>query len=202
MNRIYKYQRHFYDLTRPLFLLGRNRLIASVKAKTNDTVLEMGCGTARNLIHLAKNNKTATFFGVDTSWRMLETAEKNIRRAGFNNRIFLKEIACELVRPNSTFFQCSAFNHIIFSYSLSMMPNWTRALDATQLSLAPSGKVYFVDFGNFESWPLFAHKLLKKWFSLFHVECNPRMQIEISNRFPNAKIVSIFGGYAFWAYSI
>ena len=49
LDRNYRYQRRVYDLTRRYYLLGRNRLIADLAPPDRGCVLEIGCGTARNL---------------------------------------------------------------------------------------------------------------------------------------------------------
>ena len=50
MDRIYRYQRHLYDVTSRHFLLGRDTLISGLLPPDGGTVVEVGCGTARNLI--------------------------------------------------------------------------------------------------------------------------------------------------------
>lgn len=50
MNRIYRRQRHVYDLTRKYYLLGCNRLIERLDVEPFQSVLEIGCGTGRNLV--------------------------------------------------------------------------------------------------------------------------------------------------------
>ena len=49
MNRMYRRQRHIYDGTRRYYLLGRDRLISGLKPAPGASVLEIGCGTGRNL---------------------------------------------------------------------------------------------------------------------------------------------------------
>ena len=49
MNRMYRRQRHIYDGTRRYYLLGRDPLIAKLKPEAGANVLEVGCGTGRNL---------------------------------------------------------------------------------------------------------------------------------------------------------
>ncbi len=50
MDRHYRYQRFIYDLTRTHYLIGRKHLIADLNPAPGQTVLEIGCGTAWNLI--------------------------------------------------------------------------------------------------------------------------------------------------------
>ena len=59
MDAIYARQRHIYDATRKYFLFGRDRLIAALDVPVNGTVLEVGCGTGRNLIQVARRYPTA-----------------------------------------------------------------------------------------------------------------------------------------------
>ena len=78
MNRIYRYQRHIYDLTRRCFLLGRDRLLDELAPPKGGSVLEVGCGTGRNLIQAARRYPDATFYGFDVSDQMLATAASAI----------------------------------------------------------------------------------------------------------------------------
>ena len=50
MDRVYRRQRHIYDFTRKYYLFGRDRLIDAMQPKPGARILEVGCGTARNLI--------------------------------------------------------------------------------------------------------------------------------------------------------
>jgi S-adenosylmethionine-diacylgycerolhomoserine-N-methlytransferase len=56
MDGVYRRQRHFYDLTRKYYLLGRDRMIAGLGVPPNGTVLELGCGTGRNIILAARHH--------------------------------------------------------------------------------------------------------------------------------------------------
>ena len=75
MDRMYHLQRHFYDATRKYYLLGRDQLLKEMNVRRGQTVLEVGCGTGRNLVILAKRHPDAQFFGLDASAAMLETAK-------------------------------------------------------------------------------------------------------------------------------
>ena len=54
MDRVYRRQRYIYDLTRRYYLFGRDKLIRELALKPGEAVVEVGCGTARNLIRIAR----------------------------------------------------------------------------------------------------------------------------------------------------
>ena len=199
MDRIYRFQRHFYDATRPLFLPGRDALIRAVEAKPGECILEMGCGTARNLIHLARRFDNIRLFGIDASKEMLETADRAVRRAGFEDRISLACEVAENVRAETPFSTNGGFDTIFFSYSLSMIPDWETALDAAKAALRPTGDLLAADFMDLHKWPAVARGAVNRWLSLFHVRFDPRMPEELRARFPQVDLQPLFGGYAFLA---
>src|ERR1700744_2794253 len=85
MNRMYRWQRHVYDFTRRYYLLGRDQLIENLRPEVGACVLEIGCGTGRNLVQGAKRFPTANFFGIDVSTEMLTSAIASIARRGLNS---------------------------------------------------------------------------------------------------------------------
>src|ERR1700730_17917345 len=87
MNRMYRRQRHIYDGTRRYYLLGRDRMIAALNPAAGASVLEVGCGTGRNLVLAARLHPDARFFGIDVSTEMLTSAISAISRRGLTNRI-------------------------------------------------------------------------------------------------------------------
>ncbi|MDB5578786.1 MAG: Methyltransferase type 11, partial [Bradyrhizobium sp.] len=87
MNRMYRRQRHIYDGTRRYYLLGRDELIAGLQPAAGANVLEIGCGTGRNLVHAARLYPDVRFFGIDISTEMLTSAISAISRRGLPKRI-------------------------------------------------------------------------------------------------------------------
>lgn len=175
MDQIYRYQRYVYDLTRKFYLIGRDALIREMHVEPGDKVLEMGCGTARNLILLAKRHPEARFFGIDASQAMLDTAQIHVDRAGLSKRIILRQALAEEVSYAETFDLKAPFDSVFFSYSLSMIPTWKDALHAAMENLTPGGMVYVVDFWDQGGWPRWFQTLLKGWLSLFHVKHEPEL---------------------------
>ena len=78
MDRMYRFTRHVYDLTRRYYLLGRDRMLAQVSTGPDTATLEVGCGTARNLIRLAMRREPGLHYGLDASQEMLDTAARSI----------------------------------------------------------------------------------------------------------------------------
>ncbi len=91
MDRIYAGQRHIYDLTRKYYLFGRDRMIDRLDLQPGATVLEVGCGTGRNLIRAARAWPDARFYGLDISAAMLTTARAKVAAAGLSGRITLAQ---------------------------------------------------------------------------------------------------------------
>jgi S-adenosylmethionine-diacylgycerolhomoserine-N-methlytransferase len=89
MDRMYRRQRHIYDLSRKFYLLGRDEAITRLRPAPGDKVLEIGCGTGRNLVKLAQVYPEARLIGMDVSQEMLATAAASTARAGLASRIAL-----------------------------------------------------------------------------------------------------------------
>jgi len=168
MNRTYRHQRHFYDFTRKYYLLGRDRLIAEIDASDGIRVLEIGCGTGRNLIVAARRYPGARCFGIDVSTEMLNCAIRAIIRAGLAARISVAHGDATRLDPQYLF-GIAQFDRIFFSYSLSMIPRWHDALDMAIALLAPNGELRIIDFGGQERLPGAFRRLLRRWLVAFHV---------------------------------
>ena len=76
MDRRYRYQRHVFDLSRKLILFGRDRAIAALRLGEARSVLEIGCGTGRNLQRMAEAHPALRLTGIDISEQMLKSARQ------------------------------------------------------------------------------------------------------------------------------
>ena len=128
MDGVYRHQRHVYDLTRKYYLLGRDRLIEGLDVPPGGSVLELGCGTGRNLVRAALAYPDARFFGLDISAGMLETAAAAIERQG------ACRAAIALARGDASDFDAAGlfgqagFDRVFISYALSMIPEWEATI--------------------------------------------------------------------------
>src|SRR5215472_6390818 len=199
MDAIYRLQRHFYDLSRKPYLLGRDTLIRELAVPPSGSVLEIGCGTARNLICIARRYPTARCFGIDVSSAMLRTAGASIKREGADHRVWV-ELADATSFDPKPIFGVDHFDRIVISYALSMIPDWKLVLQQSTKLLAPKGALYVVDFSDQAELPGWFRQGLFAWLDCFSV--TPRLDLcEQLNRVARSedqscRIRKLYKGYA------
>lgn len=170
MDATYRYQRLIYDATRRYYLLGRDRLIADLSPRPGSHVLEIACGTGRNLLRISQQYPNCALYGLDISEQMLRSAHGKLG----NRASLARADACDF--DAQALFGRDGFDRIIFSFSLSMIPDWTVALRHAQRHLAAGGEIHIVDFGGQEQLPAWFRAALNGWLAKFHV--TPRQDLE------------------------
>jgi S-adenosylmethionine-diacylgycerolhomoserine-N-methlytransferase len=151
VEKYYRFHSCIYDATRWSFLFGRTAIIKDFAAAAPRRILEVGCGTGRNLVELARRFPQAQITGVDLSAPMLDLARG--KTAGFGPRLQLLHQA--YTAPLS---DPPGYDLVLFSYALSMFnPGYDAALAAARSDLVPGGRIAVVDFhdsrfGSFERW--------------------------------------------------
>lgn len=199
MDAIYRFQRHFYDLTRKPYLLGRDTLIRELAVPPSGTVLEIGCGTARNLLCIARRYPTARCYGIDVSSAMLQTAKASIKREGGGHRVWA-ELADATSFDPQQLFGVDRFDRVVISYALSMIPDWQAVLQGSAKLLAPEGALYVVDFSDQADLPGWFRQGLFAWLNCFSV--TPRLDLsEQLNRVARSlhqscRVRKLYKGYA------
>jgi len=166
MDRMYRTQRHFYDLTRKYYLFGRDTLINGLEVPAGGSVLEIGCGTGRNLALIGRRFPQARLFGLDISAEMLVSAEAKLGKPG-RTRTVLRVADATDFQPSE--FGETGFDRIVVSYALSMIPEWEKAIDAAIAALNPGGSLHIADFGQQERLPGLFRRGLQAWLKRFHV---------------------------------
>ena len=202
MDSMYRIQRYFYDITRKYYLLGRDRLLDEMKVRPGESVLELGCGTARNLIILGRRQADAKLFGLDASSAMLETARSKVEASGVKN-ITLKTALADDFTFDGTFGLGEPFDKIFFSYSISMIPPWGESIGNALANLKRGGDLFIVDFYDQAELPGPFRKFLKWWLSKFHVrfwpELMPHLRSIEENGAVSLHIEPLFRRYSFIA---
>ena len=202
MDRMYRMQRYFYDITRKYYLLGRDSLIEEMDVQAGDSILEAGCGTARNLIILGRKHPRAKLFGLDASAAMLETAQSKVDAAGVKN-ISLKTALADDFSFDETFGLAEPFDKIFFSYSISMIPPWRESIGNALSNLKTGGEMFIVDFYDQAELPAAFGKFLKWWLSKFHVrfwpELMPHLRVLEERGAVSLRVEPLFRRYSFIA---
>ena len=186
IERYYRFHAGIYDVTRWSFLFGRAELIQEIVSRfVLSNILEIGCGTGKNLVNLCHYLPQARLVGLDISEDMLRQARKNLNaypsRVEFLHRTYDRPIKAE-----------PAFDLILFSYSLSMMPkDWESAIEYAQQDLRPGGLIAVVDFNDSSfSW-------FKRWMGLNHVRMDGHLLLRLRSSF-RPLYLEINHAYAGW----
>ncbi len=204
LNNLYRFQRHFYDLTRRFFLFGRDDLLRQMNVQPGERVLEVGCGTGRNLLKLSQIEPQARIYGLDASDEMLKTAGAKLDAKGKQKDIILRQGLAEEFDYRNTFRLDTPFDKIFISYSLSMFPAWQEAIKNALENLQPNGDLYILDFWDGAGLPDWFNWLRRWWLGLFKVYARPEFLEflkELSNENAGDLSISAVGRrYAFIAH--
>ena len=199
MDRMYRYQRHIYDLTRKYYLIGRDRMIAGLHAPAGASILEVGCGTGRNLALTRRHYPDAKLYGLDISQEMLQTASANL--AGGHEPVKLHVADATTFRAED--FGIDGFDRIMISYAVSMIPAWEDAVTTALTALNPNGSLHIVDFGQQERLPALFRHMLQAWLRRFHVTPRASLREVLQSRVEAANadltLEEIGRGYAWLA---
>lgn len=181
MERMYRPQRHIYDLTRKWYLLGRDRLLDGIEAEPGACLLEIGCGTGRNLVRLGRRLPGVLLCGVEPSRSLLETAARTLVRHRLDGRARLVYGTAEILDPVRDF-GVEAFDHVVSSYCLSIIERPLPALERAIRALAPGGVLHLVDFGPMDGLPRWAAAAMRAWLDRFGVRHRPEVWVELGRR--------------------
>lgn len=142
VRRRYNRLARFFVFFEWLFLLPpgiRKKAVSRLELKPGDQVLEVGCGTGRNLTPLVQAvGAKGQVFGVDLSEGMLDEARKLCAKAGWRN--------VELIRSDAASYRMPvAIDGVIFSLSYAVIPHHREALHHAWEQLRPGGYLVIMD---------------------------------------------------------
>jgi S-adenosylmethionine-diacylgycerolhomoserine-N-methlytransferase len=177
-------------------------LLGEIDPQAGESVLEAGCGTARNLIILGRRQPDAKLFGLDASSAMLETAQSKIDSSEVKN-ITLKTALADDFTFDETFGLAEPFDKIFFSYSISMIPPWRESVGNALANLKQGGELFIVDFYDQANLPGPFRKFLKWWLTKFRVKFWPELMPHLRSLEENGVVLlhiqPLFRRYSFIA---
>jgi len=163
LEQYYRFHSKIYDATRWSFLFGREAILDMIpELPSQPRIMEIGCGTGKNIEHLNYHFPDAHILGVDLSQDMLQKAQNkllNTRHVDFQQA----EYGAETVANDP-------FDLILLSYSLTMIGDQAEdVLEQISQDLKPKGYIAVVDFHTSPfSW-------FQKWMSVNHVDLSGHM---------------------------
>ncbi len=189
LERYYRLHAKIYDMSRWTFLFGRDRLLRLVADRGQPQhILEVGCGTGKNLVRLRQLFPRAKLTGLDLSEAMLAQARRKLAGTtpaiGWRHQAYDRPLRVE-----------PPFDLLLFSYALTMFnPGWEEAIAAAYADLAPGGLIAVVDFHS-SPVPLFV-----RWLALNHVRLAGHLLPALQSRFVprHLEIRRAYGGL--WTY--
>ncbi len=134
----------WYRFAAPLIALPpgmRRKAVNRLGVSGGDTVLEVGCGTGRNLpLLIGAVGAEGQVFGIDASRGMLAEARRLVVRRDWQNVSLLHADAAEVD------LDCRV-DAVLFSLSYSVLPDRQRVLSRAWELLRPGGRLLVMDAG-------------------------------------------------------
>lgn len=138
LQAFYAPQADRYDAFRAGLLHGREELIARLELEPGMRLVELGCGTGQSLdIIGSAADGLAHYDMVDLCPALLAHAR---RRAQGHAAVAVHEADVTNWMPDRP------ADRVLISYALTMIPEWSLAIDAVSQMLAPGGRIGVVDF--------------------------------------------------------
>jgi len=191
LRRYYRWHAKFYDLTRWAFLFGRRGVIeaAASQIESPTHILEVGCGTGKNLVALAEAFPNARITGLDLSQDMLDRARVKVAHLGDRVELLHQSYDHPVAGKDEK------FDLILISYALSMInPGYEEVVALCRTDLRPGGAIAVVDFHE-TRWTWF-----QRWMAVNHVRMEGQILNQLGNRFETltCRIGSAYGNL--WRY--
>lgn len=148
----YALHARIYDATRWTFLFGREGILHRIaKIAKPERILEVGCGTGRNLSSLQRIFPQAEITGLDLSGDMLDVARRKTDGVRLIQQAYEKPLTGQ-------------YDLVLFSYALTMFnPGWENAIQAAKADLRPGGLLAIVDFSHT------GFSVFRRWMGVNHV---------------------------------
>ncbi len=143
-----------YDRMNRILSMGvdrswRRRAIEALRLSPGARVLDVACGTADVALDVARRHPDATVLGVDVSRRMLDVGRAKVARAGFSERVELREGDAQALEwPDGHFDACT------IAFGIRNVPDRDLALREMHRVLRPGGRLAVLELGAPERGPL------------------------------------------------
>lgn len=173
LEHFYGPQADNYDAFRARLLHGRREMINRMGIIPEQSIVELGAGTGQNLRYLGYPLQLFNKIDVvDLCPSLLSIARKTYQHM---ENISVIEADATTYRPDYP------VDRVYFSYALTMIPDWKKAIDNALNMLKPSGFLGVVDFyvsanavtGEYTQHGYITRKFWQGWFAHDGVHLSP-----------------------------
>jgi len=197
LESFYAGQARGYDSFRRRLLHGRQSMIDTLPKHDGQVWIDLGCGTAENIDRMGDAvNRFKQIHLVDLSQSLMEVARRRVASTPVENKAqYHIADVCEFDIGHET------ADLITFSYSLTMVPQWFRAIERAYQQLRPGGMIGVVDFfvsPKYASSPLPQHRWFTRtwwpiWFAMDNVHISPDHLPMLQSRFETVALNTSVG---------
>jgi S-adenosylmethionine-diacylgycerolhomoserine-N-methlytransferase len=172
LESFYAKQAHLYDAYRHRMLHGRWPMARAMPARQGDVWIDLGGGTGSNLEFFGSGiNEFGRVIVLDLCPSLAAVAEKRIKERGWKNASVLVADATDETAEGLP--AAGSVDLVSFSYSLTMIPDWEKALKNAFRLLKPGGHICVCDFTVLDVQSSVCGWFWKTVFSYDHVHLNP-----------------------------
>lgn len=200
MSSFYAAQATGYDAVRENMLISRPDMMRGFgPIKKGHTWLDVGGGTGRNLHYLrAQLDLFERIVVLDICPELLEIGQENARKSFTNSQFERIRFVCldinspnvrSLLAPHLRNDLTRGFDTITFSYSLTMIPQWEKALNSAKSLMSDVGRVLVADFDTYtKEGKSIKDFLIRTWYKQDGVRIEAKTREVITQQvFPREK---------------
>lgn len=196
LENFYSGQANGYDDFRRRMLHSRQEMIQSIPVPVGGIWVDLGAGTGENAEHIGPNlSQISTMYLVDLSTSLLKQAGDRVAARGWTNVVPVCHDATTFIP------QEGQADVVTFSYSLTMIPDWFRAIDHAWTLLKPGGTLGVVDFFvsrkhpdlNRTKHPWSTRTFWPTWFGSDNVFLSPDHLPYLQNKFETIRLEERMG---------
>lgn len=180
----------------------RRKTIDALNPKEGHTVVDLGCGTGLNFLHLEKRvGSSGHIIGVDISNEMLAMSTKKIKKNNWRNISLINSDFNDYETPDKV-------DSIISTYSIGLGTNYKNTIEKSFQNLKPGGKFAILCF-NDQNLSINAKIFLPFWLSCIQDYSKSTFAFNfktpwdhIKEIFPKNSLQDFYGGLVYLALGI
>jgi S-adenosylmethionine-diacylgycerolhomoserine-N-methlytransferase len=197
LESFYAGQARGYDSFRRRLLHGRQELVDGLPKREGQVWIDLGCGTAENIDRMGDAvNRFQEIHLVDLSESLMKVARRRVEATAIKDRV--QHHIADVCDFNLGREQVDL---ITFSYSLTMIPQWFRAIQRAYDLLRPGGIIGVVDFfvsPKYAAAPIPQHRWFTRtfwptWFAMDNVYISKDHLPMLQSRFETMTLQTSLG---------